>query len=260
MVVPKASPPDSGSTPTAEVIAVLPARYASQRFPGKPLADLCGKPLLAWAIAAALRAERVGAVLVATDHAEIARIAEDAGAEVSMTSADHRTGSDRIGEAVQGRSESVVLNVQGDEPLVPPAAIDALVDLLDHHPGAAVSTLAAPCSEADVESPHVVKVVRDPAGRALYFSRSPIPGRHPHGTEAVSYLRHVGLYGYRRTALDLFLGASPSALERAEGLEQLRLLENGLQIVVGDISELPPGVDTPEDLERCRKRLLMSES
>jgi 3-deoxy-D-manno-octulosonate cytidylyltransferase len=246
-------------TPATDVVAVIPARFASQRFPGKPLADLGGRPLLSWVVQAALDAKRVGQVLVATDHEEIAAVAREAGAEAVLTSVDHATGSDRIGEAIRGRGESVVLNVQGDEPLVPSAAIDSLVDLLDGTPSAAVSTLATACLPSHANSSHVVKVVRDSAGMALYFSRQRIPGRHPAGGGEPACLRHVGLYGFRRPALDAFLSMGRGKLERAEGLEQLRFLEAGYRIVVGDTEELSPGVDTPADLERCREILSSRE-
>jgi 3-deoxy-manno-octulosonate cytidylyltransferase (CMP-KDO synthetase) len=237
-----------------QVVAVIPARYGSTRFPGKALALLRGDPLIAHVVRAALRAERVGQVLVASDHEEILRAAREAGAAGILTRGDHPTGSDRIGEAVRGRSEELILNVQGDEPLIPPAAIDRLVSLLEEDVDAAVSTLASPLEWGGVEhgDPNVVKVVCDAAGRALYFSRAPIPGRHPSGAEAAEALRHVGLYGFRRGAFLAFLEREPGGLERTEGLEQLRFLEAGERIVVGRVDPLPPGVDTPEDLARIQ--------
>ncbi len=268
----------------AEVVAVIPARYGSTRFPGKPLAPLWGRPVIAHVVEAARRARRVGTVLVATDDERIAAAAREAGAEAVLTRADHPTGSDRIGEAIASRNEPIVLNVQGDEPMVSPEAIDRLVALLEEHPEAAVSTLASPLPMDTPEhaSPHVVKVVCDRRGGALYFSRAPIPGHHPHrqgqggpeqptiatggggavsGEDAASTgaapaqaLRHVGLYGFRREVLERFLAQPPTPLERIEGLEQLRLLEMGERIVVARIESLPPGVDTPEDLARLQAR------
>lgn len=242
----------------SDVVAVIPARHGSQRFPGKPLADLHGRPLIAHVVDAARAARRVGAVLVATDHAGIADAARAAGADAVLTREDHPSGSDRIGEAVAGRPESIILNVQGDEPFVPAPAIDALVQLLEDDPDAGVSTLGVPLSAGDPAEadPNVVKVVRSRTGRALYFSRAPIPAIHPDGdpnrAEAVPRLRHLGLYGYRRSALDRFLEAAPAPLERREGLEQLRLLDLGIGIAVGTVGAAPPGVDTPEDLDRAR--------
>ena len=245
---------DEQKIPAEQVIAVIPARHGSSRFPGKPLALLAGRPLVAHVVKAALGSSRVGSVLVATDHRGIADAARKAGAEAFLTQGEHSTGSDRIGEAIQGRSERVILNIQGDEPLVPSGAIDSLVELLESNPQAAVSTLA--CSlEADSPEhldPNVVKVVCDDEGRALYFSRAPIPGCHPTAMASQRQAhRHVGLYGFRRDAFEEFLGRKAGQLERAEGLEQLRFLVAGQTIVVGTLDAVPPGVDTPEDLARC---------
>ena len=255
-----------GSIPATEVVAVIPARYGSTRFPGKPLELLWDKPLIAHVVAAALSARRVGTVMVATDDERIARVAREAGARVAMTRPDHSTGSDRIGEAIAEGKWPIVLNVQGDEPLVPPVAIDRLVELLEEHLNAAVSTLASPLDEGSPEhlSPHVVKVVCSEDGQALYFSRAPIPGRHPRNAEEkeaveggypggmASALRHVGLYGFRREAFERFLAHPRTPLEKVEGLEQLRFLEMGESIVADVIESLPPGVDTPADLERLQ--------
>ena len=236
----------------AQVVAVIPARHASTRFPGKPLALLRGEALIVHVVRAALAAKRVGSVIVASDHEGILDAARAAGAEGILTAATHTTGSDRIGEAIQGREQSIILNVQGDEPLVPPVAIDRLVTLLEEDLEAAVSTLASPLNWGSEEhrDRNVVKVVCDARGRALYFSRAPIPGKHPSQSAAGSALRHVGLYGFRREPFLRFLQSQPGALETAEGLEQLRFLEAGERIVVGRVEELPPGVDTPEDLAR----------
>ncbi len=252
----------SSSIEKGQVVAVIPARYGSTRFPGKPLALLRGLPLIAHVVRAAKGARRVGEVLVATDDERIARAAREAGASVQLTRGDHATGSDRIGEVVQEREEELVLNVQGDEPLVRPSAIDRLVELLEEHPQAAVSTLASPLSLLDeaYRDANVVKVVCDERGFALYFSRASIPGQRAGlgdtaSDDAPCGLRHVGLYGFRRKALLEFLKRPPGRLERVENLEQLRFLESGQRIVVGTIAALPPGVDTPRDLERIERQL-----
>lgn len=251
----------SGANPTniapERVLAVIPARLASSRLPEKALQDLAGRPMIAHVVAAALAAERVGQVLVATDDERIAAAAEAAGARACLTRADHASGSDRIVEAIVGTDADFVLNIQGDEPLLPPAAIDRLVELLEEHPEAGVSTLACAMDAADpaCSDPNVVKVVTDDAGRALYFSRARIPARHPDGRPEAGALRHVGVYGYRREILQSFAQIPPSALERAEGLEQLRLLHTNVTVWVGVVDELPAGVDTAEDLERVRKIL-----
>ena len=245
--------------PTAptSVVAVIPARIASQRLPDKPLQLLAGRPLIQHVVAQTLLAQRVGHVLVATDDARIAEVALAAGAEAVLTRADHPSGSDRIAEAIAARSEPIVLNVQGDEPLVPPSAIDALVRLLDANPTIPVSTVAVRLAADDpgLDEPGAVKVVCDRHGMALYFSRARIPGRHPAAAGATHLLRHAGLYGYRRDTLLEFTRLAPTPLELAEGLEQLRLLEHGIGIVVGVVDDLPPSVDTADDLARCEALL-----
>lgn len=260
MAPPKGSPrPQPHPIRPDDVVAVIPSRHASSRFPGKPLAVLAGRPMIAHVVEAALAATRVGTVLVATDHPAILEAAHRAGAQAVLTRSDHPSGTDRIGEAVRERPESIVLNIQGDEPLLPPFAIDRLVELLEQDL-ADVSTLACPLDpDALVEDPHVVKVVMTDGGKALYFSRAPIPAVHPQRPDWPGAWRHVGLYGFRRPALEAFLQAAPTPLERAEGLEQLRMLELGQRIVVGRVDALPPGVDTPEDLEACRRLLEESQ-
>jgi 3-deoxy-manno-octulosonate cytidylyltransferase (CMP-KDO synthetase) len=248
-------PAASTPIPPSDVVAVIPARHASTRFPGKALADLEGRPLIAHVVAAARAAVRVGTVLVATDHPDIAAAAETAGAQAILTRSDHASGTDRVGEAVAARTEPFVLNIQGDEPLLPPPAIDRLVELFETHE-ADVTTLACPLREGTrIEDPNVVKVVMTGAGKALYFSRAAIPAVHPQRPDWPPAWRHVGLYGFRREALEAFLAAPPTPLERVEGLEQLRMLELGQRIVVGPMEDLPSGVDTPEDLEVCRQVL-----
>lgn len=240
------------STPES-VVAVIPARIASTRLPEKPLQLLGGRPLIAHVVARALEATRVGRVLVATDDERVAEAAHRAGASAYLSAARHPSGSDRIAEAIGTSGEELVLNIQGDEALVPPWAIDRLVELLDGDPLADLSTLATPLAAGDprIADPNVVKVVRAEDGRALYFSRAPIPASHPTHGAGQPALRHGGLYGYRRAALERFVGLAPSPLEKAEGLEQLRALEAGMRIVVGVVDELPGGVDTADDLARC---------
>jgi 3-deoxy-manno-octulosonate cytidylyltransferase (CMP-KDO synthetase) len=253
------------STPVAapsSVVAVIPARIGSQRLAAKPLQLLAGRPIVQHVVLQAAQARRVGAVLVATDDERIAAAARAVGAQAVLTRADHASGSDRIAEAVATRSESIVLNIQGDEPLVPATAIDALVELLDAQPQAEVSTVAVrlPADDPSLDEVGAVKVVCDRHGRALYFSRARIPGRHPKSAGATHLLRHAGLYGYRRATLLEFTRWSPTPLELAEGLEQLRLLEHGVDIVVGVVDDLPPSVDTAEDLARCEALLAARRS
>jgi 3-deoxy-manno-octulosonate cytidylyltransferase (CMP-KDO synthetase) len=240
---------------------VIPARYASSRFPGKALALLQGRPVLehVW-----LKARRSGAagVFVATDDERIASAARGFGAEVVMTGGGHRSGTERAAEVAdrQGWSDdTVVVNCQGDAPLIPPACIDQVAVLLAAAPGAAMATLCTPITTAgDYRNPNVVKVVCAADGRALYFSRSPIPAAS-HGAPGAGNLpgfppslRHVGLYAYRAGALRRLAAAPPCPLEVTESLEQLRALWLGLEIRVAlSAGALGPDVDTPEDLERA---------
>ena len=235
-------------------MGVIPARYGSSRLPGKALADLQGKPLLYHVYQRSCRASSLNRVLIATDDDRIYDAALAFGAEVVMTSGKHRSGTDRIAEAVQHVEADIVVNIQGDEPLIDFEAIDQTVSLLDD-PAADMSTLKSPItSMEDFLNPNVVKVVTDEKGYALYFSRAPIP--HVSKASQTRYdhaFRHVGIYGYRRNFLLKFTQWGPSALEKLEDLEQLRALEHGARIQVGLTKSHVFGVDTPEDLDRIRK-------
>lgn len=240
----------------APVIAVIPARWASTRFPGKPLALLRGKPLVQHVWERACRAGSVDRVIVATDDMRIARAASGFGAEVALTSPRHPTGTDRLAEvAAKLPSARIILNVQGDEPDIAPATIDRLARELRGNPRLGMATAANPVSDPeDVQNPNVVKVVTDRAGRALYFSRGAIPFDRD-GTGGVRYLRHQGIYAYRRRVLLDFVRWKPTPLEKAEKLEQLRALENGVQIGVITVKHASVGVDAPEDLARAERAL-----
>jgi 3-deoxy-manno-octulosonate cytidylyltransferase (CMP-KDO synthetase) len=237
-------------------VVIIPARYASSRFPGKPLADLGGKPMV---VRVAERAKQSGAaaVHVATDDERIARAVRSAGFSVVMTRADHASGTDRLAEAARAlrlADGEVVLNVQGDEPLIAPALIRAVAARLQTDRSASMATAChAVHDPQQAASPHVVKVVLDAQGAALYFSRSRIP--YPREADARCY-RHAGIYAYRARFLQQFAALAPAPLERAEALEQLRALWHGhrIAVVVSD-AEIPPGVDTAEDLEAVRKML-----
>ncbi|MFO7306514.1 MAG: 3-deoxy-manno-octulosonate cytidylyltransferase [Gammaproteobacteria bacterium] len=242
---------------------VIPARYASTRLPGKPLLDIAGRPMIEWVIAASLQS-RAEEVLVATDDV---RIAERVGERAVMTQPSHQSGTDRIAEVARQRGwsdETIVVNVQGDEPQLPSALIDQVASLLKSHPDADIATLCTPiCSLQEFLEPNVVKVVTAQNGLALYFSRAPIPFDRdgaPDGVASQSQFqgahRHLGLYAYRVAALRKLSTLEPSELERIEKLEQLRALQAGMKIVVAVASEPPPaGVDTPEDLARVRAAL-----
>jgi len=235
------------------VVVGIPARFASTRFPGKPLALLAGKPVILHVVDRALAAD-VGPVLVATDDARIADAVEKSGARVCMTDADHASGTERLAEAVAEVDCDVVVNVQGDEPLIEPAAIRAVLEPFDTEPELPMSTLAHPIrDEFDLNDANVVKVVCNASGHALYFSRAPIPFLR--NEAATTPLQHVGLYAYRKEFLSMYGRLSPSPLEQAEHLEQLRVLHHGHDIAVrvGDFHCI--GIDTPEDLQRAEALL-----
>ena len=245
---------------------VIPARYASSRLPGKPLLSLAGKPLLQWVHE---RAMCCGAaeVLVATDDTRIADAARGFGAQVVMTSAQHETGTDRIAEVARlagWSAETVVINLQGDEPLMPSQLVRQVADLLQRYPSADIATLAAAVNSVDaLLDPNVVKVVTTPEGRALYFSRAPIPWDRdaaPQGLTSQHSVagarRHIGLYAYRVGALQRLAALSPTPLERLERLEQLRALEHDMDIRVAEALVLPGAdVNTAADLERAAAQL-----
>ena len=228
-------------------LAVIPARHASTRFPGKPLASVAGLPMIQRVYGRVKEAEACDKVVVATDDERIANVVRDFGGNVIMTSEDCPNGTVRCHQAVelleaQGESFGAVLNIQGDEPFVHPDQIRQLADML-RKPDAAVVTLAKSMpADPEIHSLHRVKVVRNMKGRALMFSRSPLP----HGDGP--WLQHVGLYGFTRTALEALVQLSPTPLEQRERLEQLRWLDHGWRIDVGTTPHLTPAVDTPEDL------------
>ena len=246
---------------------MIPARLASSRLPGKVLADLGGRPVLEHVYHRALESG-ADSVVVATDTDEVADVARRFGARVVMTSSTHESGTDRIAEAATRLDlapETIVVNLQGDEPQMPPAAIAAVAEALAAAPPA-IATLALPIRTiAEFIDPNVVKVVTDTGGRALYFSRAPVPWPRDLVQDATSGSvaslpepaprRHVGLYGYRVAALTTFAALPVHPLERSERLEQLRALAHGMAIhVVEAPAPIPPGIDTPRDLEAARAR------
>jgi len=239
---------------------VIPARYDSSRLPGKALLPLAGKPMLQWVHERA-RAARAAEVIIATDDERIATAARNFGAEVAMTARTHVSGTDRIAEVAAARGwpdADVVVNVQGDEPLIPPAIIDQVAQLLAANPRADMATLAARIDQlADFNDPNVVKIACDGGGRALYFSRAPIPwNRDAPATLTPASFRHIGIYAYRVGALRRLAGLPASRLEQIEKLEQLRALENGLEIRVALAVERPlADVNTVADLERAERAL-----
>ena len=245
---------------------VIPARYASSRLPGKPLQDIAGKPMIqhVWEQACKSSAQQV---VVATDDARIVEACRGFGAAVQLTRPEHNSGTDRLAEVASAlglAADAIVVNVQGDEPLIPPAIIDQVAANLAANPQAAIATLAEPIDEvAALFNPNVVKVATDSNGLALTFSRAPLPwARDAFAVDrsqlpvGVPYRRHIGIYAYRAQFLHDFVAWGPCWLENTECLEQLRALWHGVRIHVADAVQAPPaGVDTPEDLERVRRLL-----
>ena len=239
-----------------KVVAVIPARWASVRFPGKPLALLAGKPVIVHVCEQAKKAKHVQRIIVATDDPRIADVVTAAGFEARLTRADHVNGTSRIAEVAASLSADIIVNVQGDEPRIEPELIDLAIEaLIKAGPSVPVSTVASPFMPGeDVNDPNLVKVAVGAHGRALYFSRSRIPFHRVGATNAVEPLKHVGLYVYRREFLPIFLALAPTPLELTEQLEQLRVLENGHAIAVAIGNARFHGVDTPQQLEKLETR------
>jgi len=242
---------------SAKVLAVIPARQASVRFPGKPLANIAGRPMIQHVVERVRQAESVDRIVVATDEEAIKKAVESFGGEAILTRRDHRTGTDRVAEVGAHVSAEIYVNVQGDEPLVDPGTIDALVAAMNEDPAAQIAT---PCSAIsntnDIMDPNIVKVVRDFEGNALYFSRAPIPWvRETSETAEARHWKHLGLYAFRRDALIEFPTLPPGELERVEQLEQLRWLENGFHIAVVETDYDAVSVDVPADIARVEKLL-----
>ncbi len=237
------------------VIIVIPARYGSTRFPGKPLAELQGKPIIQWVYEACKKAD-CGEVIIATEDERITSAAASFGAKAVMTSADCQSGTDRIYQATKGLGADYVINVQGDEPFVQPETIKAVVELVKNDDKTDISTACMPVTDADIiNNPNHVKAVLAKDMRALYFSRSPIPYKRektPESEKAPYYL-HCGIYGYKIKALEQFVKLPVSPLENLEKLEQLRALEAGMTIKSALINKAGPAIDTPADLERAKE-------
>lgn len=259
-----------------KAVAIIPARYASTRLPGKPLVDICGKPMVRWVWERASRARGVSQVIVATDDERVAAAVRGFGGEVRMTSRRHRSGTDRVEEVARTLSCDVVLNVQGDEPLLDPRTIERLLVCFTQDPRADMATPVCPIRTVEEYfSAHIVKAVVDRSGRALYFTRSPVPffrdglrfrysgssvriDVSPPVRSQLSRLpvrRHLGVYGYRKDFLHRLVEFPPSPLERAERLEQLRALENGFTIKTVRVERPSAAVDTPADLAAVRRRV-----
>jgi 3-deoxy-manno-octulosonate cytidylyltransferase (CMP-KDO synthetase) len=251
-----------------KAVAIIPARYESSRLPGKALLEIGGKAMICCVAAQAKAAKNVARVIVATDDQRIVSVVEAEGFEAKLTSRDHASGTDRLAEVAATIDAEIIINVQGDEPLIAPETIDSAVQALNDHPTAGMVTSWEPIDKAaDVLNPDLVKIVINEAGRAIYFSRAPVPwprdAVREHGTieNALrnqpsllsSFRKHTGLYGYRRDVLLNFTKWPQSHLERQESLEQLRALAHGVEILTIEASTSSVGVDTAEDLERVRQ-------
>jgi 3-deoxy-manno-octulosonate cytidylyltransferase (CMP-KDO synthetase) len=233
------------------ILGVIPARFASSRFPGKALSLLAGKPILQHVYERASHARYLSKLVIATDDDRIARVARSFGAQVQMTRADHPSGTDRVAEAASSDHAEVIVNIQGDEPLIDPEAIDAATLALLDDSGVPMATLKKRIEiPSEIDNPNVVKVVSDLAGDAIYFSRCPIPYLRDGSPGGIVHYKHIGLYVYRREFLLAYSGFPVGPLEQAERLEQLRAIENGHRIRVVETEYESLGVDTPEDLER----------
>lgn len=244
------------TTDSSRTLVAIPARWGSTRFPGKPLHLIAGKPLVQHVWERCQECKQIDDVIIATDDARIAEAAAGFGAKYVLTAPEHPSGTDRIAEAANSFPEHrVIINVQGDEPLISPALIDELARTLRDDPGVKMITAAAPIQdEAQISDPNVVKVIFDTQGDALYFSRSPLPYQRNPEAWPRSY-RHLGIYGFQRSFLFQFVAWPPSRLEQTESLEQLRAVENGTRIRVVLTDELSPGVDTPEQAAAIEKHL-----
>ncbi|MGD9895459.1 MAG: 3-deoxy-manno-octulosonate cytidylyltransferase [Candidatus Methylacidiphilaceae bacterium] len=235
-----------------QAVLVIPARWASTRFPGKLLVPVAGKPLIQWVWEAAMRCRQVREVIVATDERRILEAARAFGARVEFTRSDHRSGTDRMAEVAERIHSGVYVNVQGDEPAVDPAEIDRLIAEMGSAP---VATLRRKLAPEEAENPNVTKVVCDRQGYALYFSRAAVPFVRDTGRDVPRWA-HVGVYAFRAEALRHFAGSPPGELEQAESLEQLRVLENGIPMIALPTAMRCFGVDVPEDVERVEQVLI----
>ena len=238
-----------------DVLALIPARYASSRLPGKPLVEIAGKPMIQHVYERVKRAGRIARVIVATDDSRIQQCVEGFGGEVVMTSTSHVSGTDRIAAAARDLGgDSIVLNIQGDEPMVDPKMLDMLIGALDQTDAECATPVARITETRELFDPNVVKVVLRQDFAPLYFSRSPIPCVRDHPpeewTDCAQFYRHVGVYAYRRNALARFVGAMTSPLESCEQLEQLRMLDLGMRLICVEVEYNGHAVDTPEDVMR----------
>lgn len=241
--------PDKHTANSIRTAIIIPARYDSTRLPGKPLIEIRGKTIIQWVWEKASLSKLAHEVIIATDNEKIFNAAQKFGAKVEMTNSSHQSGSDRIAEIAKKRADlDIIVNVQGDEPLIAPDSIDASINCLISDINTDISTLIREISDGDeISNPNIVKVVTDIKGKALYFSRAAIP--YERNTGEARFFAHIGLYAYRRDALLKMTKLHQSSLEKAESLEQLRALQNGMTINTVEVDYKPIGIDTPQDVE-----------
>jgi 3-deoxy-manno-octulosonate cytidylyltransferase (CMP-KDO synthetase) len=248
-----------GTSGTSGVAVIVPARYHSSRFPGKPLAVIAGRTLVEWVHRRASEVRGVSRVLVATDDERIASAVRAFGGEVVMTSSDHPTGTDRVAAVARTLDEDRIVNLQGDEPVFPPRLVEEMIDAMRGDIDI-VTPFHRITRAEDVVNPNVVKVVMDGSRRAMYFSRSPIPFVKTDHTTQAGHYRHIGIYVFKKESLLRFARTEPSPLEKAESLEQLRALENGMTIQLVETEYATLGVDSPEDMKDVEKALTATYS
>ena len=240
----------------SEVVAVIPVRYGAQRFPGKALAPILGKPMVQWVIEGVSQAQNIKKIIVATDDERIAKACGELPVEVEMTDSDLASGSDRVYQAVKNRPESLILNIQGDEPLISGQLIDQMAQAMLDSQDWEMLTLGRTINESELQSPNTAKIVLNEKQQALYFSRHPIPySRQEMGEEEPACLKHIGIYGYKKEFLEKFCQTAVSPAEQMEGLEQLRALHIGGRIKVLKVDYESWGVDVPSDIEVVEKLL-----
>lgn len=242
-----------------KITAIIPARYDSNRFPGKPLVDIKNQPMIEYVYKRVKKSEIIDQVIIATDDRRIVEAVKNFGGKVEMTSRDHKSGTDRIAEVAKNLTADIIVNVQGDEPLIKPVMIEQLVKPFEENKELSMTTLEKKIEDLnEINNPNVVKVVTDVNNFALYFSRATIPYQRQDHSGHVDYYKHIGVYAFRRNFLLKYSEMDESELEKIESLEQLRVLENGYKIKVVETAFDTVGVDTPEDLKYVKK-LIQSE-
>lgn len=238
-----------------KIIGIIPSRYESTRFPGKPLALICGKPMIYWVYQQAMQVKGLDDIIVATDSEKIEKVCKENGMNVMITSSKHQTGTDRLGEVAQKIEADLYVNIQGDEPMIEPETIQCVIDYYKNNPDTQViNTKTLLREDDDVNSNTIVKVVSTDSGQGLYLSRAPIP--YPKKGQTVDYYKHLGLYGLTREALTFFATSARTTIEKIEDIEMMRFLESGYQIHFVTVQSSTIGVDSPEDIKKVEDAMI----